>query len=125
MKNQEMATQARVFSALADPTRLKLLKLLSDNQSGALCVNAMAMWLGVSQPAVSQHLRVLKNAGLISGERRGYHVHYVLEPDAMKRCQELVATVLGTPQPAVRDLCHDERTGESRCDSRPSDGKQK
>ncbi len=125
MKDQEMANQAQVFSALADPTRLKLLKLLSDNRSSALCVNAMAAWLGVSQPAVSQHLRVLRNAGLISGARRGYHVHYVLETDAMKRCQDLVSAALGTPGPVGQDLCHDERAGESRCDSRLSDGKQK
>ena len=125
MKDQEIVSQAQVFSALADPTRLKLLKLLSDNQTSALCVNAMAMGLGVSQPAISQHLRVLKNAGLISGERRGYHVHYALEADAMKRCQELVATVMGTPEPAGQDLCRDPGTGESRCDSHFHDGKQK
>ena len=115
MPENDLTKQAQLFAALSDPTRLKLLKLLSDSQSGALCVNAMAIGLGVSQPAVSQHLRVLKNAGLITGERRGYHVHYVLEPDAVKRCQGLVSDILGKKPVATEDLCHDSQTGESLC----------
>ena len=90
-------TQALVFSALADPTRIKLLKFLSSNAPGALCVNALAGLLGVTQPAVSQHLRVLKASGLVHGERRGYHIHYAVNSDALERCQELVATVLSAP----------------------------
>lgn len=112
---EALIDQARTFSALSDPTRLRLLKLLSQNRPGALCVNAMAAWLGVSQPAVSQHLRVLKGAGLISGERRGYHVHYVLQPEAMKRCQDTVAAVLGAAGPADEAICRKKRTGKGRC----------
>jgi len=69
--------QAAVFSALADPIRLRLVRLLCRQRGpNALCVNALAAFLGVSQSAVSQHLRVLKAIGLVKGERRGYHIHY-------------------------------------------------
>jgi DNA-binding transcriptional ArsR family regulator len=60
--------QAALFSALSDPTRLRLLKHLQrQRRPGALCVNALAGLLGVSQSAVSQHLRVLKGIGLVKG----------------------------------------------------------
>ena len=58
--------QAAVFRALSDTTRLKLLKLLCRQRDpDALCVNALAYLLGVTQSAVSQHLRTLKNTGLV------------------------------------------------------------
>ena len=65
----ETDEQAAVFSALADPTRLKLVKLLCAQRSDeALCVNALAARLGVTQSAVSQHLRVLKAIDLVNGD---------------------------------------------------------
>ena len=87
--------QAALFSVLADPTRLKLLKLLTQQREpNALCVNALAYHLGVTQSAVSQHLRVLKSAGLVKGERRGYYVHYRINHEALERCREMVAAAL-------------------------------
>ena len=74
----EVEELAQTFKALSDPTRLRLIRLLGEHQ-GALCVNALAHRLGVSQSAVSQHLRVLRQARLILGTRQGYHVHYSLE----------------------------------------------
>ena len=87
--------QATIFGALADPTRLKLLKLLcQQHEPDALCVNALVGLLGISQPAISQHLRVLKSVGLVRGERRGYHVHYSVESEALKHYQGLVSEAL-------------------------------
>jgi DNA-binding transcriptional ArsR family regulator len=98
--------QAAIFSALADPTRLKLLKLLcQQHEPDALCVNAMAGLLKVSQPAISQHLRVLKSVGLVLGERRGYHVHYSVDPDALKHYQELLSETLGLGEQGQEDPC--------------------
>jgi len=68
-----MQELTKVFKALSDSNRLKIFILLS---SRTLCVNALVNRLGISQPAVSQHLRVLKEAGLIKAEKRGYWVHY-------------------------------------------------
>ncbi|MFC1825371.1 ArsR/SmtB family transcription factor [Thermodesulfobacteriota bacterium] len=83
---------AEIFKALSDPTRLKLVKLLGDCapgvcEGGALCVNALSHRLGVTQSAVSQHLRVLKHVGLVHGERRGSFMHYFLEPDGLEKCR--------------------------------------
>ena len=87
---------ARLYKALGDETRLRLLKLLSEQGSeGALCVGALAMCVGVSQPAVSQHLAVLRAAGLVIDERRGYFVHYRLNRPGLKRWSEQVRGVLG------------------------------
>jgi len=87
--------QAALFAALADPTRLRLFKLLCQQRTpDALCVNALAGLLGVTQSAVSQHLRVLKGVGLVKGERRGHHIHYFVNQKALKQYQSLLSTVL-------------------------------
>jgi DNA-binding transcriptional ArsR family regulator len=85
---------SEVYKALSDPTRLGLVKLLND-QEGALCVNALARELGVSQSAVSQHLRVLRQVGLVTGERRGSSVHYSLSQDELEVHKTRVLDTLG------------------------------
>jgi DNA-binding transcriptional ArsR family regulator len=91
----DIEEQAALFGVLADPTRLKLLRLLSQQQqSNALCVNALACRLGITQSAVSQHLRVLKSAGLVKGERRGYRVHYFLNREALIRVRKQISTAV-------------------------------
>jgi len=96
-KQVKTEEQAAVFKALADPTRLNLVKLLChQHEPEALCVNALAKLHGISQSAVSQHLRILKNMGLVKGERKGYHIHYTVDHDMLKRCRELIAAALET-----------------------------
>lgn len=98
--------QAELFSALADPTRLRMLKLLCrQHEPDALCVNALAGLLGISQPAISQHLRVLKSVGLVKGERRGYHVHYSVEPETIKHYQCLVSEALSMGEQGKEEPC--------------------
>jgi len=95
--NEDTEEQAALFRALADPTRLKLVKLLSrQREPNALCVNALAYRLGVSQSAVSQHLRVLKAMKLVKGERRGYRVHYFINRDEINHCRTLIYSTLFT-----------------------------
>lgn len=92
----EIEELTSVFKALSDPTRLRLVKLLSECNCGqALCVNALAGQLGVTQSAVSQHLRVLRDAGLVHGDRRGYHVHYTLDRDRLASHWNLLRETLG------------------------------
>jgi len=94
-KQDTIEKQAALFSVLADPTRLKLLKLLTQQKEpDALCVNALAFRLGVTQPAVSQHLKLLKNAGLVQGEKRGYRAHYFVKQEALKKARELISQTL-------------------------------
>jgi DNA-binding transcriptional ArsR family regulator len=57
-------------------------------------VNALAFKLGVTQSAVSQHLRVLKSAGLVKGERRGYRVHYFIDREVLAQAQKEVLAAL-------------------------------
>ena len=90
----EAAELAELFKALSDPTRLRLVKLLNEH-SGALCVNALAQRLGVTQSAVSQHLRVLRLAGLVRGERRGPQVHYSLDQDGLAKYKSGLLETLG------------------------------
>ena len=105
---EDTGEQAAVFSALADPTRLKLVKLLrSQRDPDALCVNALAGLLGVTQSAVSQHMRVLKSIGLVKGERRGYHIHYYINPEALKRCQGFLSSALEMPETCPEEPCKD------------------
>jgi ArsR family transcriptional regulator len=92
-KNIEEETE--LFGALADPTRLKLIKLLCHQRvPDALCVNALAVLLGISQSAVSQHLKVLKNIRLVKGNRRGYHIHYSVDHEVLKRYRNMIARTL-------------------------------
>jgi DNA-binding transcriptional ArsR family regulator len=98
--------QAAIFGALADPTRLKLLKLLCNQQEpDALCVNALVGLLGVSQPAISQHLRALKAVGLVKGERRGYHVHYSVDSETLSRYKGLISDILTPGKQQQDDPC--------------------
>ena len=71
----------RVFKALSDPTRAAILTQLSDE---ALCVGALASRLGVTHSAVSQHLRVLRDVGLVTGDKRGSWVHYSLDRERVR-----------------------------------------
>ncbi|MCD6351510.1 MAG: winged helix-turn-helix transcriptional regulator [Armatimonadetes bacterium] len=83
---------AAFFRALASPTRIKLIRLLRDHP---LCVGAIATRLGLSQGAVSQHLAVLRQAGLVRSEKRGMFVHYSLCTDLPQRIAEGLEAALG------------------------------
>lgn len=67
---------ARDFAVLADPVRLRLLSLLASAPSGEICVCELVEPLARSQPTISHHLKILVDAGLISGEKRGRWVWY-------------------------------------------------
>lgn len=97
--------QAELFGVLADPTRLKLLNLLSQQQEpNALCVNALAYQLGVTQSAISQHLRVLKSAGLVKGERRGYRIHYFVSQKGLVQAQKQISCALPVKEKVIDEM---------------------
>jgi DNA-binding transcriptional ArsR family regulator len=91
----EIVELAEMFKVLSDPTRLRLVKLLGVHE-GSLCVNALAHKLGVTQSAVSQHLRVLRQAGLVHGDRRGYRVHYSLDRTRLDQVMTNLSETLST-----------------------------
>lgn len=74
----EAAELARGFSALGDPVRLRVLSMLAAASDGEVCVCDFVGALGKAQPTVSHHLKVLADAGLVHGDRRGKWVWYSL-----------------------------------------------
>ena len=76
---------AGVFKALSDPVRLRLLSLIASFDGGEACVCDLTGPFDVSQPTISHHLRVLREAGLIDSERRGTWVYYRVLPGALER----------------------------------------
>ena len=92
LDEQRASDLARGFSALADPVRLRVLSLLADAAAGEVCVCEFVAPLGKSQPTVSHHLKVLADAGLIEGERRGKWVWYRLVPERLARLQGVLAS---------------------------------
>jgi ArsR family transcriptional regulator len=81
------ATQAtelsRLFKALGDPVRLRLLSLIASHEGGEACVCDLTGVFDLSGPTISHHLKVLREAGLISGERRGTWIYYRTHPEAL------------------------------------------
>jgi DNA-binding transcriptional ArsR family regulator len=82
-----------VFRALADPTRRAIFERLS--RDGELTVHALTDRAGVSQPAVSKHLGVLKHARLIRGRREGRETHYSVQPQALRPLTDWTVKMAG------------------------------
>ena len=79
------------IKAIADETRLNILKsLLTKN----FCVKALARKLEVSESAVSQHLKILREAGLVMGEKKGYYVHYMVREENLLKIAEDIRTLI-------------------------------
>jgi DNA-binding transcriptional ArsR family regulator len=83
--------QAELFKILGVDTRIRIIELLK--QKGPLGANEMAEIIGVTPSAVSQHLKILKHAGLVRNERKGYWIPYELDPIALEKCGELLSNV--------------------------------
>ncbi len=87
-----------LLQAAADPTRLAILRQLAS--SSGVCACDFTACCAVSQPTVSHHLKVLREAGWVRSERRGTWVYYFLLPDAVERFRRLGAA-LGSPAAAL------------------------
>ena len=76
---------ARLFKAMGDPVRLRLMSLIASHEGGEACVCDLTDVFDLSGPTISHHLKVLREAGLIAGERRGTWVYYRILPDALRQ----------------------------------------
>lgn len=74
---------ARSFKALADPTRVRLLSLIAATQDGEACICDLTGPVGLSQPTVSHHMKVLADAGLVTREQRGKWAYFAVVPEAL------------------------------------------
>lgn len=78
----------KILKALSDETRYKLIKLLIRHD---FCVGALATRLNISESAVSQHLKVLRSAGIVKGDKRGYYTHYYVDQQVLKETANQIA----------------------------------
>lgn len=82
---------ATTLKALADPARLRLLSLIQSHEDGEACVCELTEPLGLTQPTVSHHLRVLHDAGLISRRKKATWVYYRAVPERLAALADLIA----------------------------------
>ncbi|OIQ49946.1 metalloregulator ArsR/SmtB family transcription factor [Pseudodesulfovibrio thermohalotolerans] len=86
--------QARIFKVLSVDTRIRMLELL---KGGPLCVNALSKRLGITPSAVSQNLRILRDADLVVADKQGYFVHYGINRQTMTELRSLANGVFSMP----------------------------
>lgn len=91
---RELKPYARLFKALGDETRLEMLGLLAATK-GELCVCDIETHFDLSQPTISHHLKILREAGLVTAERRGTWVYYALDPRTLDVLAEVRALLGG------------------------------
>ncbi len=96
-----------LLKALAEPMRFRIVRLLLERKH---CVRSLAKTLGVTESAVSQHLRVLREAGLVDGERCVYHIHYFPRQEAFDLLAGTFAAMRKNSLRLDRDasVCHCE-----------------
>ncbi len=88
---QDAARLARIFKALSVDSRIRIVQLLKEK---TLCVNALAARLKITPAAVSQHLRILRDAELLIADKRGNFVHYEVNTEKLEEWQRQVDTLL-------------------------------
>ncbi|MFW5893168.1 MAG: ArsR/SmtB family transcription factor [Bacillota bacterium] len=91
-----------VMKALGDKTRYRIVTLLLEHD---YCVNALVKRLNATQSAVSQHLKILREAGLVIGEKRGYFTHYRMERGRLEKTIETLVELMNTKQKGSGSDC--------------------
>ncbi|MBF6072718.1 helix-turn-helix transcriptional regulator [Nocardia farcinica] len=87
---------ASVFKALSDPVRLRLLSTIASREGQEACVCDLSAGIELTQPTISHHLKVLREAGLLDSERRASWVYYRVVPEALQRLSEVLLVESGT-----------------------------
>lgn len=108
----EPAKLARVFKVLSAEVRVRIVQLLKDR---ALCVGALSARLSITQGAVSQHLRVLRDAELVIPEKRGYYVHYRVNERTLAKWNDAAAKFLGVGNRRRLESGLETRKGKEKC----------
>ena len=95
----------RMLKGLGEPTRLKIYQSLLERKH---CVRSLSKKLGISESAISQHLKLMKEAGLVYGEKYGYHTHYLPRQEAA----DFLAAQFAAMQAASQAVRSEEHTSE-------------
>jgi ArsR family transcriptional regulator len=90
----QAAYLSRLLKALADPTRLRLVSMVAAHEGGEACVCELTEPLGLTQPTISHHLKVLVDAGIFTRDKRGVWAYYALVPAAL----DALSAVLSPPR---------------------------
>jgi DNA-binding transcriptional ArsR family regulator len=101
----------QTLKAFSDETRFELIRLLLTHD---LCVGALAHHLRMSDAAVSQHLKLLREAGLVRGEKRGYWTHYTVEKNKLKELAEFLSELTNL-QACSEGVCIKKLNDEIDC----------
>jgi DNA-binding transcriptional ArsR family regulator len=101
----------QILRSLSDETRFELIKLLLTHD---FCVGALAQHLRISEAAVSQHLRLLREAGLVKGEKRGYWTHYSVEKNKLNEMAEQLRELTNL-LPCPEGVCIKKLNGKIDC----------
>ena len=88
----QAADLSRLLKALADPTRLRLVSMVAAHEGGEACVCDLTEPLGLTQPTISHHLKVLVEAGILARDKRGVWAYYSLVPSAMNALSAALST---------------------------------
>src|SRR3974390_2442929 len=88
----QAADLARLLQAPADPARLRLVPMVAAHQDGEACVCALPEPLGLTQPTISHHLKILVEAGIFTRDKRGVWAYYALVPSAMDALSAVLST---------------------------------
>lgn len=83
---------AATFAALGDPVRLRIVSMLAAAPDGSACGCDLEGPLGLSQPTISHHLKILREAGLVEGDRQGRWVHYRVVPERLEGLRSALST---------------------------------
>jgi DNA-binding transcriptional ArsR family regulator len=102
---------SRAFKALSDESRFKLINLLLTHD---FCVGALAHHLKISEAAVSQHLKQLREVGLVKGEKRGYWTHYTVDKVKLRDLAEDLRNLTELP-PCAEGLCSRNLNQKTDC----------
>ena len=88
----QAADLARLLKALADPARLRLVSMVAAHESGEACVCELTEPLGLTQPTVSHHLKILVEAGIFTRDKRSVWAYYALVPSALDALSAILST---------------------------------
>ncbi|GAA5030414.1 metalloregulator ArsR/SmtB family transcription factor [Streptomyces siamensis] len=92
LDEDQAAELAKIFKAMGDPARLRLLSMIASRAGGEVCVCDLTPAFDLSQPTISHHLKLLRQAGLIDCERRGTWVYYWVLPATLDRLSAFLTT---------------------------------
>ncbi|MFC4375901.1 ArsR/SmtB family transcription factor [Nocardia halotolerans] len=95
LTEQHAGELASAFKALSDPVRLRLLSSIASREGQEACVCDLSTGIDLTQPTISHHLKVLREAGLLVSERRASWVYYRVVPEALQRLSEVLLVESG------------------------------